>query len=82
MNDGIRRTAYGYTRVFTDEQVPGASLQNQRIAIQRYADENEGPSPHTPKSHVLKAESRELTTFHFKLHLYGLSKLGMDMEAI
>ena len=41
MNDGIRRTAYGYTRVSTDEQVPGASLQNQRIAIQRYADEND-----------------------------------------
>ncbi len=40
MNDGIRRTAYGYTRVSTDEQVPGASLENQRIAIQRYADEN------------------------------------------
>lgn len=40
MNDGIRRTAYGYTRVSTDEQVPGASLENQRIAIQRYADEH------------------------------------------
>lgn len=40
MNDGIRRQAYGYTRVSTDEQVPGASLENQRLAIQRYADEN------------------------------------------
>ena len=40
MNDGIRRLAYGYTRVSTDEQVPGASLENQRLAIQRYADEN------------------------------------------
>lgn len=40
MDDGIRRLAYGYTRVSTDEQVPGASLENQRLAIQRYADEN------------------------------------------
>lgn len=41
MNDGVKRKAYGYTRVSTDEQVPGASLENQRIAIQRYADEND-----------------------------------------
>ena len=40
MKDHVPRTAYGYTRVSTDEQVPGASLENQRIAIQRYADEN------------------------------------------
>ena len=40
MNDGLKRTAYGYTRVSTDEQVPGASLENQRLAIQKYANEN------------------------------------------
>ncbi len=40
MDDGIRRTAYGYTRVSTDEQVPGASLENQKSAIQKYADRN------------------------------------------
>lgn len=41
MSDGVKRTAYGYIRVSTDEQVPGASLENQRIAIQKYADEND-----------------------------------------
>ena len=40
MNDGIRKKAYGYTRVSTEEQVDGASLDNQRNAIQEYADKN------------------------------------------
>ncbi len=41
MQDDIRRVAYGYTRVSTEEQVDGASLENQRIAIQRYADQHD-----------------------------------------
>lgn len=40
MNDGLRRTAYGYTRVSTDEQVLGSSLDEQRAAIQKYADDH------------------------------------------
>lgn len=40
MQDDIRRVAYGYTRVSTEEQVDGASLENQRIAIQKYADQH------------------------------------------
>ena len=40
MDDGIRRTAYGYIRVSTNEQVPGASLKNQKSAIQKYANRN------------------------------------------
>lgn len=34
MDDGVKRIAYGYTRVSTEEQTFGASLENQRIAIQ------------------------------------------------
>lgn len=33
--------AYGYRRVSTDEQVDGASLENQKRAIKKYADEND-----------------------------------------
>ena len=40
MNDGLKRVAFGYTRVSSEEQVAGASLENQTRAIQRYADEN------------------------------------------
>lgn len=40
MNDGIKRIAYGYTRVSTEEQTFGASLENQRLAIQKYANQN------------------------------------------
>ncbi len=40
MNDGIKRIAFGYTRVSTEEQTFGASLENQRIAIKKYADQN------------------------------------------
>ena len=40
MNDGIKRIAYGYTRVSTEEQTFGASLDNQRLAIQKYANQN------------------------------------------
>ena len=39
MDDGVRRTAYGYTRVSTEEQTLGSSLENQRLAIQKYADQ-------------------------------------------
>lgn len=34
MNDGVKRVAFGYTRISTEEQTFGASLKNQRIAIQ------------------------------------------------
>ena len=40
MNDGVKRVAFGYTRVSTEEQTFGASLENQRIAIQKYANQN------------------------------------------
>jgi hypothetical protein len=40
MNDGVKRIAYGYTRVSTEEQTFGASLENQRLAIQKYANQN------------------------------------------
>lgn len=40
MNDGVKRVAYGYTRVSTEEQTLGISLGNQRRAIQRYAEQN------------------------------------------
>ena len=40
MESDIKRIAYGYTRVSTEEQTLGASLENQRIAIQRYAKQN------------------------------------------
>lgn len=40
MHDDIRRVAFGYTRVSTEEQVDGASLENQRRFIQKYADEH------------------------------------------
>ena len=40
MNDGVRRVAYGYTRVSTEEQTFGASLENQKLAIQKYANQN------------------------------------------
>lgn len=40
MQDDIKRIAYGYTRVSTEEQIDGASLENQRIAIQKYADQH------------------------------------------
>lgn len=40
MHDDIRRVAYGYTRVSTEEQVDGASLENQRRLIQKYADDH------------------------------------------
>lgn len=41
MHDDIRRIAYGYTRVSTEEQVDGASLENQRRLIQKYADDHD-----------------------------------------
>ena len=40
MDDGVKRIAYGYTRVSTEEQTLGASLENQRLAIQKYANQN------------------------------------------
>ena len=40
INDGVKRVAFGYTRVSTEEQTFGASLENQRIAIQKYANQN------------------------------------------
>ena len=40
MNDGVKRIAFGYTRVSTEEQTYGASLENQRLAIQKYANQN------------------------------------------
>ncbi len=40
MDDGVKRIAYGYTRVSTEEQTFGASLENQRLAIQKYARQN------------------------------------------
>ena len=39
-DDGVKRIAYGYTRVSTEEQAFGASLENQKIAIQKYAKQN------------------------------------------
>ena len=41
MNDGVKRIAFGYTRVSTEEQTYGASLENQRLAIQKYANQND-----------------------------------------
>lgn len=39
-DDGVKRIAYGYTRVSTEEQAFGASLENQKIAIEKYAKQN------------------------------------------
>ncbi len=36
-----KRIAFGYTRVSTEEQTYGASLENQRLAIQKYANQND-----------------------------------------
>lgn len=33
-----QRRAYGYTRVSTDRQVDGASLENQHAEIEKYAE--------------------------------------------
>ena len=41
MNDGVKRVAFGYTRVSTEEQTYGASLENQRIAIQKCTNQND-----------------------------------------
>ncbi len=41
MNDGVKRIAFGYTRVSTEEQTYGASLENQRLAIQKYANQKQ-----------------------------------------
>ena len=40
MNDGVKRVAFGYTCVSTEEPTFDASLENQRIAIQKYANQN------------------------------------------
>ena len=94
MNDGIKRTAYGYTRVSTEEQVDGASLENQQRIIQDYADRNNieivgwytdgGFSAKTANRPQLKKMLSDIEANRGKIDhviVYNLSRISRDIPS-
>ena len=94
MNDGIKRTAYGYTRVSTEEQVDGASLENQQRIIQDYANRNNieivgwytdgGFSAKTANRPQLKKMLSDIEANRGKIDhviVYNLSRISRDIPS-
>lgn len=94
MNDGIRRIAYRYTRVSTEEQVDSASLKNQQRIIQDYADRNNieivgwytdgGFSAKTANRPQLKQMLNDIEVNNGKIDhaiVYNLSRISRDIPS-
>jgi site-specific DNA recombinase len=88
------RYGYGYLRVSTEEQVEGMSLTNQRMAIQKYADDHniiiiewfidEGVSAKTatrPELQRLIAASQKDKGKATVVVVYNLSRISRNVES-
>lgn len=94
MNDGVRRIAFGYTRVSTEEQTFGASLENQRIAIQKYANQNDieiigwytdagisAKTAHRPELQKMLADIAKRKGRIDHVVVYNVSRISRDMTS-
>lgn len=85
---------YGYRRVSTEEQIDGASLQNQQLAIERYANDNnlevveifsdEGYSAKTAKRPALQDMLKLIEHKNNEVRgvvVYNLSRISRDLES-
>lgn len=94
MNTIEKVKVYGYRRVSTEEQVDGMSLQNQKLAIERYANQNnlelikifsdEGYSAKTAKRPALQEILQRLERKDNEAKgvvVYNLSRISRDMES-
>lgn len=92
MNDGVKRVAFGYTRVSTEEQTFGASLENQRVAIQKYANQNNieiigwytdagisAKSAHHPELQKMLADIAKRKGHIDHIVVYNVSRIFRDM---
>ena len=93
-NDGLKRKAFGYTRVSTDEQVPGASLENQKDIIQDFADKNnieivewfEDPgfsakNANRPALKQMKLRAKELKRDVDLVLIYNYTRISRDLQS-
>lgn len=94
MNDGVKRVAFGYTRVSTEEQTYGASLENQRIAIQKYANQNDieiigwytdagisAKTAHRPELQKMLADIAKRKGRIDHVVVYNVSRISRDMTS-
>ena len=94
MNDGVKRVAFGYTRVSTEEQTFGASLENQRIAIQKYANQNDieiigwytdagisAKTAHRPELQKMLADIAKRKGRIDHVVVYNVSRISRDMTS-
>ncbi len=94
MNDGVKRVAFGYTRVSTEEQTFGASLENQRIAIQKYANQNNieiigwytdagisAKTAHRPELQKMLADIAKRKGRIDHVVVYNVSRISRDMTS-
>lgn len=94
MNDGVKRVAFGYTRVSTKEQTFGASLENQRIAIQKYANQNNieiigwytdagisAKTAHRPELQKMLADIAKRKGRKDHVVVYNVSRIFRDMKS-
>ena len=94
MDDGVKRIAYGYTRVSTEEQTFGASLENQRIAIQKYANQNNieivgwytdagisAKTAHRPELQKMLADIAKNKGRIDHVVVYNVSRISRDMTS-
>ena len=94
MNDGVKRIAFGYTRVSTEEQTYGASLENQRLAIQKYANQNDieiigwytdagisAKTAHRPELQKMLADIAKRKGRIDHVVVYNVSRISRDMTS-
>ncbi len=94
MNDGVKRVVSGYTRVSTEEQTYGASLENQRLAIQKYANQNDieiigwytdagisAKTAHRPELQKMLADIAKRKGRIDHVVVYNVSRISRDMTS-